>query len=143
MSICNDDPFHARSSSTLTSRLPYVSAKATPNRELQDKNMTSTESNAGGDVRLVYKEMMPRRNLCRCCLFCSAWCDNKARCIMGDSLSANGWNSIFRPLYESRTAVMWYTTASGLHRACPYAVRADSSRSVDYGCAVVAVPAGR
>lgn len=102
VSICNDDPFHSRSSSTMESRSPYGSAETAPSK---DRNNTSSESNADGEVRLVYKEMMPRRNLLSCFLFCTEWCDNGARYKLGDSCSANGWNSIFY-VFSSNLAVI-------------------------------------
>ena len=96
VSRCNDDPFHSRSSWTMESRSPCGSAAETvPSRELQDSNTTSTENNADGDILLVYKEEMPRRNLFSCFLFRTGWCDNGAPCIIGDLRAANGRDSIF------------------------------------------------
>jgi hypothetical protein len=91
----NDDPFHTRSSSTIDSRSPCGSAAETaPSKVVQNSSTTSNERNVDGDVLLVYKERMPRRNLFACILFRSGWCDNGARCMIGDSRSANGWDSI-------------------------------------------------
>lgn len=95
VSKSNDDPFHTSSCSMLESRSPCGSAAETaPSRELQDSNTTSTERNANGDVLPVYKENVPRRNLYSFFLFRTAWCDTGARCIISDSRSAFGWNSI-------------------------------------------------
>lgn len=138
VSMYNDDPFHSRSSSTMESRSPCGSAAETaPSRELQDSNTTSTENNTDGDVLLVYKERMPRRNLFSCFLFCNGWCDNGARCTIGDSRSANGWVSIF---YVSST--VWhgcYGPRSCLRIVLRMTVRCEgpsSSRIVDTEFAV-------
>lgn len=95
VSRCNDDPFHTRSSFTKESRSPCGSAAVTaPSRELQVSNTTNTENNADVEVLPVYKERKPRRNLFLCFLFRAEWCDNGARCMIGDLRSANGWDSI-------------------------------------------------
>jgi hypothetical protein len=114
------DPSHSRSGLTMESRSPCGSAAVTaPSRELQDSNTTSTESNADGDVLPVYKEKMPRRNLFSFFLFCTGWCDNGARCMIGDSdsQSARDWNSIFMFLQQSGTAIMVRKTARRARRA--------------------------
>lgn len=94
----NDDPFHARSSSTRAARncerSPCVSADTGPRREHQ-RNTTSSGINVrrnkparGGDV--IYKQLVARQPMC---LFrvlevvnrgISRWCDRHELCAAPD-----------------------------------------------------------